>query len=251
MRQLKRDDLICAIDLGSSYTKILIGDLKGNIKGKFVHPSFKDVQKFLKKYKFKYTASTGHLKDLVETEYHFSEARALHFSFLNLKEKRGSLIDIGGQDLKILIFEDGKILNSKINRRCASGTGSFLDFISYKLGLKKDDLNKLAKKTKEFYPLNSYCTVFSSFEIVEMINKKVKIETIVRSLFYSMALRIYELGPFKEPIFLSGGVAQHFPVFSEILEEVVKLKVIKLKDPQFFQAKGAYHLLLNDLKNLQ
>lgn len=248
MRQLKKDNLLCAVDLGSSYTKILIGDLKGKIEKKFLYPSSAEIPKILKKYKFKYIATTGHLKDLVETNFHYSEIKALHSSILNLKEKKGTLIDIGGQDLKVLIFEDGKITSTKINRRCASGTGSFLDFISFKLHLKKEDLNKLAKKTKQFYPLNSYCTVFSSFEIIEMMSKKIKIETIARSLFYSMALRIYEMGPFKEPIFLSGGVVQHFPVFSEVFEEVIKLKVIKLKDPQFFQAKGTLFLLLKDLK---
>lgn len=250
MKQLKKDDLICAIDLGSSYIKVLSGNLKGEVKKKYIFPSSFEIQKFIKKEKFKFVSSTGHLKNLIETKYNYSEIKALHFSIKNLQEKKGTLIDIGGQDLKVLSFEDGKIISSKINRRCASGTGSFLDFISFKLNLKKEVLNKLAGKTKEYYPLNSYCTVFSSFEIIEMLNKKVKKEVISRSLFYSMALRIYEMGPFKEPVFLSGGVVQHFPVFYDVFSDVFKLKIKKLKDPQFFQAKGAYLLILDDLKNI-
>lgn len=250
MKPLKRDELIGVFDLGSSYTKILIGDLKGNIFHKILLPSFEKIEKYIKIKNLKYFASTGHLKNLIETNYQYPEAKALHSSICTLKEKKGTLIDIGGQDLKILIFEDGKILSTKINRRCASGTGSFLDFISFKLNLKKEDLNKLAKKTKDFYPLNSYCTVFSSFEIIEMLNKKIKIETIARSLFYSMALRIYEMGPFEEPIILTGGVVQNFPIFYDIFSEVLKLKIKKIKDPQFFQAKGAYLLLLKDLREI-
>jgi len=248
LKQLKKDNLIAVFDLGSSYTKILISNLDGKIKEKFLFPSSLNLKEKLKKRNFKYIAKTGHLKNLVDTNFVYPEAKALHFSINSLKEKKGTLIDIGGQDLKIFTFEEGKIISSKINRRCASGTGSFLDYISFKLNLKKEDLNNLAKKTKEFYPLNNYCTVFSSYEIIEMLNKKIKIEVIVRSLFYSMALRIYEMGPFFEPLILSGGVVQHFPVFYEILSEIFKLNIKKIKDPQFFQAKGALLLLLNDLK---
>lgn len=226
----------------------MIGNKKGKILDKYLYPSSFEVDKFLKNKKIKLFCTTGHLKNILDSKFNYSEVKALITSINNLKEKEGTLIDVGGQDLKILNFEAGKIISSKINRRCASGTGSFLDFISHKLNLNKDELNKLAGKTKEFYPLNSYCTVFSSFEIIEMVSKRVKIEVIARSLFYSMALRIYELGPFKEPVFLSGGVAQHFPVFEEVLEEVLKIKIKKIKDPQFFQAKGALLLLLEDLK---
>ncbi len=247
MKQLKKNSLIASFDLGSSYTKIITGNLNGKIKGKFLCPSSFKLEKLLKK-NYKYISATGHLRNLVNTNFIYSEAKSLNFALNSLKEKEGTIIDIGGQDLKVFIFEKGKIISSKINRRCASGTGSFLDFIFYKLNLKKEDINKLAKKTKEFYPLNSYCTVFSSYEIIEMLNKKIKIEAIVRSIFYSLALKIYEMGPFKEPIIITGGVVHHFPFFYEIFSEEFKLKVKRIKDPQFFQAKGAYLLLLKDLK---
>lgn len=248
MRQLEKNDLIAGVDLGSSYTKIVLGDFSKKIKKFILYPSSFEVEKIIKKLKnVKYISATGHLKNLVETNFLYSEAKALGAAFNSLNQKNGTLIDVGGQDLKILIFKDGKIISSKINRRCASGTGSFLDFISFKLNLKKEELNKLAKSTKEYYPINSYCTVFASYEIIELLSKKIKKESVARGIFYSMALRILEMGPFEEPVYLVGGVLQHYPVFSEILSEVLKTKIKKIKNPQFFLSKGAYLLLLNDL----
>lgn len=252
MKQSRKTDLIAAIDLGSSYTKIVYGNLSGKIKESFLCSSSFEIEKILNNRKMKnlrFVSATGHLKNLIATEYHYSEARALCYAFNLLNEKNGTLIDFGGQDLKIFTFKDGRNLNSKINRRCSAGTGSFLDFISFKLSLKKEELNKLAGKTKKYYPINNYCTVFASFEIIEMLNKKIKKEEIIRGIFHSMAMRIYELGPFEEPVFFSGGVVEHYPVFYEILGEVLKLKIKKIEDPQFFQAKGAFFLLKDELKN--
>lgn len=248
MKQLRKNELIAAIDLGSSYSKIVLGDLSGKIKEHLLIPSNFELEKELNNKilkKAKYAVSTGHLKGLANTKYVFNEAKTLSFAFSLLNEKNGTLIDIGGQDLKILFFQNGELISSKINRRCASGTGSFLDFLSFKLSLKKEKLNELCSKTKIFYPINNYCTVFSSFEIIEMLNKKGKKEEIIRGIFHSMAMRIYELGPFFEPIFLTGGVVQHYPAFYDVIEEVFKTKIEKIKNPQFFQARGLYYFFLN------
>lgn len=250
MKQLRKNDLIAAIDLGSSYSKIVFGDLSGKIKEHLLIPSNFELEKELNKKiskKAKYVISTGHLKNLLDTKYVFNEAKILTYAFTLLNKKNGTLIDIGGQDLKVFIFQNGKLISSKINRRCASGTGSFLDFLSFKLSLEKEKLNELCLKTKKFYPINNYCTVFSSFEIIEMLNKKIKKEEIVRGVFHSMAMRIYELGPFFEPIYLTGGVVQNYPAFYDVMQDVFITKIEKIKDPQFFQAKGLYFFFLKNL----
>ena len=249
MKQLKKNDLIAAIDLGSSYSKIVLGNFSGKIKENLLIPSNFELEKELNNKilkKAKYVISTGHLKSLANTKYVFNEAKILTFAFSLLNEKKGTLIDIGGQDLKVFLFENGNVLSSKINRRCASGTGSFLNFLSFKLSINKEKLNELCLKTKKFYPINNYCTVFSSFEIIEMLNKKIKKEEIARGIFHSMAMRIFELGPFLEPVFLTGGVVQHYPAFYDVMEEVLKTKIKKIKNPQFFQARGLYFFFLNN-----
>ncbi len=247
---MKQLNLIAGIDLGSGYIKIYMGDIKGKSSSRFLFSSKDEFNKFLKNLKIKgdFIASTGHLKNLIDSKYSFSEIKALDWGFQSLRIKKGTIIDIGSQDIKILLYNNGKLINTKISRRCATGTGSFLDFIIYKLSLNKNRINSLAKKTKEYYPLNSYCTVFASYEIIEMLNKKIKKEVLVRSLFYSMAERLQELTPFEEPVILTGGVVENYPIFYEILEDLLKIKLKKIKNPQFFQAKGAYLLLIEELK---
>ncbi len=247
---MKQLNLLAGIDLGSGYIKIYIGDIRGKASSRFLFSSIDEFKKSLKNLNIRrdFISTTGHLKNLIDSKYSFSEIEALDMGFKSLKVKKGTIIDIGNQDIKILLYNDGILRNTKISRRCASGTGSFLDFIIYKLSLNKNKINSLAKKTKEYYPLNSYCTVFASYEIIEMLNKKIKKEVLVRSLFYSMALRLQELAPFEEPIILTGGVVENYPIFYEVLEDLFKLKLKKIKNPQFFQAKGAYLLLIEELK---
>ncbi len=96
--------------------------------------------------------------------------------------KKITIIDIGGQDTKIIkIDSKGKILGFKMNRKCAAGTGSFLEEIAYKLNIQLNEMNKLASKSDKETSLSSFCTVFASTEILTRIKEGEKVEDMVRS----------------------------------------------------------------------
>ena len=77
-----------------------------------------------------------------------------------------TIIDIGGQDNKIIkLDERGRRLNFKMNRKCAAGTGAFLEEMSLRLDIPLENMDALATSSENMVELGSYCTVFSGTEV--------------------------------------------------------------------------------------
>ena len=86
-----------------------------------------------------------------------------------------TFIDIGGQDNKIIkLDESGRRSNFKMNRKCAAGTGAFLEEMSARLDVPLENMDGLASQSEDMVKLGSYCTVFSATEILENIKQQVK-----------------------------------------------------------------------------
>ena len=74
-----------------------------------------------------------------------------------------TVIDIGAQDSKVIhLDETGKRDNFKMNRKCAAGTGAFIEEIAYRLDLDISELNNLAEQSSNEESLGSFCTVFAA-----------------------------------------------------------------------------------------
>ena len=80
------------------------------------------------------------------------------------------VIDIGGQDAKVIRLDArGQRLSHRMNRKCAAGTGSFLDEIALRLGIETAALDVLASRATEELELSSFCTVFAGTELLTLI----------------------------------------------------------------------------------
>ena len=72
-----------------------------------------------------------------------------------------TVVDIGGQDNKVIrINEKGQTIDFKMNRKCAAGTGTFIEEIAIKTAIPLDKLDELARKSQKKVKIGSYCTVF-------------------------------------------------------------------------------------------
>jgi (R)-2-hydroxyacyl-CoA dehydratese activating ATPase len=160
-------------------------------------------------------------------------------TFLGIRD--GTVVDIGGQDSKILKIRNGKLAEHALNRPCAAGTGSYLEFIAHRIGLDGSRMNDIAKGENDFYPLNSFCTVFASTEILDCIKKNVPLPKLIRGLYAAIAERIRGISSLESPVFLSGGVIAYHPVLADVFSVILgpKIKVAVLPDPQFLVALGA------------
>lgn len=151
-----------------------------------------------------------------------------------------TVIDIGGQDSKIIKLDAlGRRIDFRMNRKCAAGTGSFLEDIAHKLGLPLADLNGLARATSNAARIGSYCTVFSATEVLERIRAGERTDSIVRGLFDSVTRRILEMDALTGRVVMTGGVVAYNPIVAELLSARAGIAVEIAPHPQQMGAFGA------------
>ena len=151
-----------------------------------------------------------------------------------------TIIDIGAQDNKIIkLDQSGRRDSFKMNRKCAAGTGAFLEEMSYRLDIPMEEMNGLARQSKEMVKLGSYCTVFSATEVLENIRNGKHVTDIIKGLFYSVIKRVLEMDLPTERIVMTGGVVAHNSFLLEMAEEMIGRPVLRAENSQFAGAVGA------------
>ena len=151
-----------------------------------------------------------------------------------------SIIDIGGQDNKIIKLDSsGKRTGFKMNRKCAAGTGAFLEEMAMRLDVSLDEMNRLASQSENMVKLGSFCTVFSATEVLENIRRGEKLPDIVKGVFYSMIKRVLEMDALTEKVVMTGGVVAHNPFMVKMTAEIIDREILVPEYPQLTGAIGA------------
>ncbi len=101
-----------------------------------------------------------------------------------------TFVDIGGEDSKMIFFEEGKVPDIRMNGSCAGGTGAFLDQTAALLNISLTELNELAAQAETIYPIASRCGVFSKTDIQNLIARKVSRADIAASVMNAVALQV-------------------------------------------------------------
>ncbi|MBT3982778.1 MAG: ATPase [Bacteriovoracaceae bacterium] len=163
-------------------------------------------------------------------------SKACYFYF----PQASTIIDIGGQDNKLIIVAaDGKQKSFKMNRKCASGTGSFLEEMSLKLDLGLTEMNERARSVKDSVKVSSFCTVFAATEIIHHIRNNSDTNQIIRGVFESVIKRVFEMGDLSGTIILSGGTIEKNPMLIQIFGEKLNSPPLVPPAPQMIGAIGA------------
>jgi len=151
-----------------------------------------------------------------------------------------TVIDIGGQDNKIIkLDETGRRLSFKMNRKCAAGTGAFLEEMALRLDLELESLNGRAEAAEEEVILGSFCTVFTATEVLEKIRAGHRVRHIVKGLFRSVIKRVLEMDSLSEKVVMTGGVVAHNPFLATMMAETIGREVLVPPHPQVTGALGA------------
>jgi predicted CoA-substrate-specific enzyme activase len=124
-----------------------------------------------------------------------------------------TVIDIGGQDSKIIILENGVAVDFALNLICSAGTGAFLDAQSFRLGIPVEKFGELALKSKNPTTIASRCSVFAESDMIHKQQIGHKIEDIVAGLCQGL-VRNYLANVAKgkkisPPILFVGGVSEN------------------------------------------
>ncbi len=122
-----------------------------------------------------------------------------------------TVIEIGGQDSKLILLRDGVVTDFAMNTVCAAGTGSFLDHQSARLGVPVEEFGDLALKAKEGAQIAGRCSVFAESDMIHKQQVGYPLEEIVlglcRSLVRNFLNNLAKGKKLESPIVFQGGVA--------------------------------------------
>ena len=147
-----------------------------------------------------------------------------------------AIIDVGGQDTKVIIVENGTVQDFLMNDKCSAGTGKFLEIMANRLGVALQELFDMAQ-AGTVLPISSLCTVFAESEVINYIGEGRKREDIAAGVVDSVA----QLGRKKdlpEKVILTGGLS-HSTYFTKILSEKIGQKVEPTENGRYAGALGA------------
>ena len=242
------------IDVGSSATKGLILDDKQNVVAKTLVSSgmsFEDAARAtLENLTGEHGIDNTQLKAIFATGYgrknvDFATDTRTEISchargaYQHFPEEI-TVVDIGGQDNKIIqLSKTGQRRGFKMNRKCAAGTGAFLEEIARRIELPIHELEPLAEQSTVQVELGSFCTVFSITEVLTLIRKGVAVPDIVRAAFSAVVKRVVEMDSLSGKVVVTGGVVAHNPIILEQLTAATGQPVFAAPSAQFTGALGA------------
>jgi (R)-2-hydroxyacyl-CoA dehydratese activating ATPase len=160
----------------------------------------------------------------------------------HLYGKTGTVIDIGGQDSKVIrVGEGGKVLDFTMNDKCAAGTGRFLEVMAAKLQVPLDELGELSLRGSGEVSISSVCTVFAESEVISLTAQNHPREEIIRGLHRAIVNRVWSMvkgiGVHGE-VTMTGGVAKNRGV-TTLFEEKLGTRLHIYEEPQIVGALGA------------
>lgn len=250
------------LDIGSTTAKLVALDEYGNIvfskyerhsaKAKEVIISFlKDLLAFIgdKEVSVGITGSIGmgisERCSLLFVQEVVAAAKAMQQSHAVVN----AMIDIGGEDAKIVFFKDGEATDLRMNGNCAGGTGAFIDQMAIILGVDIDKLNDLAMHADQIYPIASRCGVFCKTDIQNLIAKNVSRENIAASIFHAVAVQTtvtlahgYDI---KGPVLFCGGPLTFIPALRKAFIDYLSLDEKEIILPDYSTLLPAFGTALS------
>lgn len=266
------------IDIGSISTKGVILDEKNEIicsaylwtEGnpiEAVRNLLNKLKKELKKgYVIRGIGTTGSARKLiglmVDANIIKNEITAHAMGTLSRYPDVHTILEIGGQDSKMILIENGIITDYSMNTLCAAGTGSFLSSQAKRLGLQIEDFGNLALKSKNPVKIAARCTVFAESDLIHKAQLGYETKDIVAGLCKSIVLNyLNNVGKgkkIKSPIVFQGGVSKNKGVI-KYAEEILKENIIVDENSHLMGAIGIailahqnesgknYHLSIKDV----
>jgi predicted CoA-substrate-specific enzyme activase len=148
-----------------------------------------------------------------------------------------TLLDLGGQDSKVIMVRNRKMLDFITNDKCAASSGRFLENMATVIGVPLDELAKYYDNPVE---LNATCAVFGESELIGRIAEGVSKEELSAGINYTIVKRIEPLllKLYSDTVVFTGGVANNHAVVKQLQSRITS-KIIIPKHPEYNGAIGA------------
>ncbi|MDD5456163.1 MAG: acyl-CoA dehydratase activase [Candidatus Margulisbacteria bacterium] len=227
--QLLSKKMFDSVHFYKHYGELSNGQFKLNLKKLDIQPEDKIV-------------STGYGKHQVNIQQaeKISEQKAHVFGAIHQTSlKSFILLDIGGQDTKIVQVENKHILDIYMNDKCGACSGRYLENMANILQMSIEELGQYAE---DFVPVSNTCAIFGESELLGKIFEGIAIPRLAAGINYSIFSRIksnlIRYIDYGVPIIFTGGVALN-KALQNIIHKETGLEVIIPKEPQFNGALGA------------
>jgi predicted CoA-substrate-specific enzyme activase len=165
----------------------------------------------------------------------------------------GSLVDIGGEDSKLILFEAGRAPDIRMNGNCAGGTGAFIDQMALLLDRTIGELDELALGASAVYPIASRCGVFARTDVQNLLSRKIDPADIARSIFEAVAGQIINSlargRTIRPPVVFTGGPLTWIRSLRRAFARLLALGEADIVLPthgELFTALGAAHSAADD-----
>lgn len=254
------------VDVGSVSTDIVILDENMNVveslylktKGRpldTIRDGFKMLQDKYEDSEIKAVGTTGSGRQiasfLVGADAVKNEITAHAVASLEIDNNVRTIIEIGGQDSKIIILKDGIVTDFAMNTVCAAGTGSFLDRQAERLSVPIEEFGKLALESKNPVRIAGRCAVFAESDMIHKqqvgYSETDIISGLCKALVRNYLSNVAKGKDIKPKIFFQGGVAANKGM-KRAFEEELKMDLYVPKYYNVMGAIGAAKIAKNKLK---
>ena len=176
-----------------------------------------------------------------------NEITAHSLASLHVRKDVQTVIEIGGQDSKIIILRNGVAVDFAMNTVCAAGTGSFLDQQARRLKIPIEEFGGYATQSDEPVSIAGRCTVFAESDMIHKTQLGHAIPDIIRGLCEALVRNyLNNVGKGKaiiEPIMFQGGVAANIGIRDAFRRSLIKQEKIKHENeiivPEHYDVMGA------------
>ena len=155
--------------------------------------------------------------------------------------KTDAVIELGGEDAKILFLSDQ--LEVRMNGTCAGGTGAFIDQMATLLNITPTEMNEIAKEHEKIYTIASRCGVFAKSDIQPLLNQGARKSDISASIFYAVVNQtiagLAQGREIKGNIVYLGGPLTYFSELRNSFDDTLKLTGTCPENSLYFVAIGA------------
>lgn len=250
--------LYMGIDIGSISTKgVIIDEYDNIITSSYIYTEGNPIRAVknvvrnmrddidLNKYQVVSVGTTGSARKLIGTMLGAStiknEITAHAVGTVKLYPKVKTIFEIGGQDSKITLVNNGVVCDYAMNTLCAAGTGAFISSLSKRLGVLIDDVSDVAFSSKNKINIAARCTVFAESDLIHKIQAGYKKEDIIAGVCRAVAVNyinnVAKGKKIRGPVVFNGGVSKNRAVV-RAFEEIIDDKVIVDKNGHLMGAFG-------------
>ena len=261
------DSYFCGIDIGSSTVDGVILSSAGKIVACGIektgsHPGNTSLRLYKKMIK-ESPVSEEAIRSIMTTGYgrnsfplshnSISEISCHAYGIRYLFPQVRLVIDIGGQDSKVIKIDENGIVNDfRMNDKCAAGTGRFLEVMAQALEMDINEISAVDITGGKNIPISSVCTVFAESEAISLLGQGYPVKDIIRGLYQAITNRIESMVQgvgLIEPVAITGGGALNHALVSSI-EKRLGVAICVPDKPQIIGAIGAAILAMekNEIK---